>query len=141
MITRDASATWNGDLGNGRGTVRSHTLDHPYSFATRFGDREGTNPDELVGAALASCFAMALAADLDEHGHDPTSVGATARVHLDPDALAITRIELEVEGEVQGIDDAHFREHAEDAKENCPVSKALAGVEIVLKGARLTART
>jgi osmotically inducible protein OsmC len=137
MITRSASATWNGNLTEGDGTVRSHTLDHPYSFATRFGDEKGTNPDELVGAALASCFAMALAHGLDEAGHTPTSVDARARVQLDPDALAITRIELEVEGRVPGLDQEGFRAAAGEAKENCPVSKALAGVEIVLKEARL----
>ncbi|MFW6192793.1 MAG: OsmC family peroxiredoxin [Gemmatimonadota bacterium] len=138
MITRSASATWNGDLTGGDGTVRSHTLDHPYSFATRFGDEKGTNPDELVGAALASCFAMALANDLAEAGHTPTSVDASARVHLDPDVPAIVRIDLDVEGRVPGLDADAFREAARGAKENCPVSKALGGVEIVLGEVKLT---
>lgn len=137
MITRTASATWNGNLTEGDGTVRSHTLDHPYSFATRFGDEKGTNPEELIGSALAGCFAMALSLGLEEAGHAPTSIDARARVQLDPDALAITRIELEVEGRVPGLDEEAFRAAAGEAKENCPVSKALAGVEIVLKEARL----
>lgn len=137
MITRDASVTWNGNLVGGEGRIRSHTLDHPYSFATRFGDEKGTNPDELVGAALAGCFSMALALGLDEAGHPPDSIDARARVHLDPDALAITTIELAVEGRVPGLAADAFREAAEEAKENCPVGKALAGVEIVLEEARL----
>lgn len=137
MITRTASAAWNGNLVDGDGTLRSQSLNHPYSFATRFGDREGTNPEELVGSALAGCFAMALANGLDEAGHAPESINANARVTLDPDALAITTIELEVGGRVPGLDPEAFRAAAEEAKENCPVSKALAGAEIVLTDARL----
>ena len=137
MITRNASATWNGDLAGGNGTIRSRTLDHPYSFGTRFEDEDGVNPEELIGSALSGCFAMALAHGLSEAGHEPRSVDARARVHFDPDALSITTIELEVEGRVPGLDADGFREAAEDAKENCPVSKALAGVEIVLEDARL----
>lgn len=137
MIKRSASATWNGNLKAGGGTVRSHTLDHPYTFATRFGDEKGTNPDELVGAALASCFAMALANGLDQAGHTPSSVDARAEVSLDPSVPAITRIDLEVEGDVPGLDEEGFRAAAEEAKAGCPVSKALGGVEIVLKETRL----
>ncbi len=137
MITRDASATWNGDLAGGNGTIRSRTLEHPYSFGTRFEDEEGVNPEELIGSALAGCFAMALAHGLDEAGHDPESIDARTRVHLDPDGLAITRIDLVAEGRVPGLDADAFREAAEEAKENCPVSKALAGVEIVLRNALL----
>lgn len=137
MITRDASATWNGDLAGGDGTIRSGTLDHPYSFGTRFEDEEGVNPEELIGSALAGCFAMALAHGLAGAGHEPRSIDARTRVHLDPDALAITRIDLETEGRVPGLDADAFREAAREAKENCPVSKALGGVEIVLGDARL----
>lgn len=137
MITRGASATWNGDLAGGNGTIRSRTLDHAYSFGTRFEDEEGVNPEELVGSALASCFAMSLAHGLDEAGHDPRSVQARTRVHFDPDALTITQIELEAEGRVPGLDADGFREAAREAKDNCPVSKALAGVEIVRQDARL----
>lgn len=137
MIAREAGATWNGDLEHGSGTVRSATREEPYSFGTRFGDREGTNPEELIGSALAGCFSMALAQGLSEAGQQPESVDATARVELDPDALAISRIELSVEGRVPGLDADGFRDAARVAKENCPVSKALAGVEIVLTDARL----
>lgn len=140
MISRTASARWHGSLEDGDGTVRSHTLDHPYSFATRFGDEEGTNPEELIGSALAGCFAMALAHGLDGAGHTPNSIEARARVELDPDALAIPRIELEVEGDVPGLDPEGFREAAAEAKDECPVSKALAGVTIDLTAARLTGR-
>lgn len=138
MIVRNAGATWNGDLESGNGTVHSATREEAYSFATRFGERDGTNPEELIGSALTGCFSMALADVLSEAGHEPRSVNATARVELDPDALAIPRIELSVEGDVPGLEDEAFRDAARDAKENCPVSKALAGVEIVLAGARLT---
>ena len=137
MITRDARAVWKGSIQEGGGTLRSRSLDHPYSFATRFGDEEGTNPEELIGSALAGCFAMALSLGLGEAGHDPESVDARATVSLDPEALAITTIELEVEGSVPGMDPEAFRRAAEEAKENCPVSKALAGVDVVLKEARL----
>lgn len=138
MITRDARAVWKGGIEEGSGTLHSHTLDdQPYSFATRFGDEEGTNPDELIGAALAGCFAMALSLGLGEAGHEPESVDARATVSLDPDALAITTIELEVEGRVPGLSGEAFEAAAREAKENCPVGKALAGVDIVLKQARL----
>lgn len=137
MVTTEASATWNGKLAAGDGTVRSPTLDEPYSFAARFEGRDGLNPEELVGAALSSCYAMALAHGLAEEGHDPRSVEARARVTFDPDALAIPTIELAVEGRVPGIDGEGFRAAAEAAKDGCPVSKALSGVEISLTEARL----
>jgi osmotically inducible protein OsmC len=138
MIAKTASARWNGNLEEGDGTLRSHTLDHPYSFATRFGEEDGTNPEELIGSALAGCFAMALAHGLDGAGHTPNSIEARTRVELDPDALAIPRIELEVEADVPGLDPEAFREAAFEAKDNCPVSKALAGVTIDLTEARLS---
>ena len=137
MITTEANATWNGDLAGGNGTIRSLTLDHPYSFGARFEGEEGLNPEELIGSALAGCFAMALAHGLAEAGHDPESIDARTRVHFDPEGPAITRIDLVAEGKVPGLDADGFRAAAEDAKENCPVSKALAGVEIVLRDARL----
>lgn len=139
MITRAASATWKGNLADGDGSLHSQSLDHPYSFATRFGDEEGTNPDELIGAALAGCFSMALAHGLDGAGHDPRSIDTRARVQLDPDALAITRIELETEAIVPGLDQDDFEAAAREAKDNCPVGKALGGAEIVLKEARVSA--
>lgn len=137
MVRTEASATWNGRLAEGDGTVRSPTLDEPYSFAARFEGRGGMNPEELVGAALSSCYAMALAHGLAEEGHDPGSVEARARVTFDPDALAIPTIELAVEGRVPDIDEEDFRAAAEEARDECPVSKALSGVEISLAEARL----
>lgn len=137
MVTTEASATWNGDLAAGDGTVRSPTLEEPYSYAARFEGREGMNPEELVGAALSSCYAMALAHGLAEAGHDPKSVEVRARVTFDPDALAITGIDLAVDGRVRNIDGQGFRAAAEDAKGECPVAKALAGVEISLADVRL----
>lgn len=137
MVTTEASATWNGDLAAGDGAVRSATLEEPYSFAARFKGREGMNPEELVGAALSSCYAMALAHGLAEAGHEPQSVEARARVTFDPDALAITGIDLAVDGRVRNIDDRGFRAAAEEAKEECPVANALAGVEISLARVRL----
>lgn len=138
MVRTEASATWNGDLAGGDGTVRSARLEHSYSFATRFEGREWVSPEELVGAALSSCYAMALAHGLaDEGSHDPQSVEARARVTFDPDALSIPTIELAVEGRVPGIDAQELRAAAEEAKEECPVSKAPSGVTISLTEARL----
>lgn len=134
MPTRTAEATWEGGLTDGRGTVAlgSGAYEGPYSFASRFQDGDGTNPEELIGAAEAGCYAMALANMLDEADHDPERIRAEAGVHLDADSLEITTIELTVEGTVPDIDEGTFHEYAQDAKENCPVSKALAGPEIEL---------
>lgn len=137
MPIRKASAEWNGDLKSGRGRMRlgSGAIETDYSFATRMGDQPGTNPEELIGAAHAGCFSMALAAALAAAGHKPEQVRTTAIVHLDKvaDGFAITQIRLQTEGRVPGIDRATFLELAEKAKETCPVSKALAGVEIELE--------
>lgn len=137
MITRNAQAAWDGTLKQGRGAVRFADVEKPYSFASRFEHGDGTNPEELIGAAHAGCFSMALALVLGEGGHEPEVIRTTAAVTLDPDLLAITKVELDTEGEVPGLDEAAFREAAEHAKGVCPVSKALAGVEVVLKAARL----
>ena len=133
MIVRNAQAVWNDNLKHGEGTVSFGSFEGPYSFASRFEDGDGTNPDELIGAAHAGCFSMALALVLGEAGHDPTSIRTDAEVHLDPDALAITKVVLSTEAEVPGLGEEAFQEHAEAAKQNCPVSKALAGVEIELE--------
>ena len=141
MATRNGSAEWRGDLQGGSGelTVGDGVFEGNYSFASRFEEGEGTNPEELIAAAHASCYAMALSNILAEHGHAPESVTARARVHLRnvDGAPTIARIDLDVEGSVPEIDEAHFVEHAEAAKAACPVSRALAGVEIALS-ARLT---
>jgi osmotically inducible protein OsmC len=105
-----------------------------YSFASRFEEGTGTNPEELIGAAHAGCFSMALAAGLERAGYAPTAIDTSARVHLErvESGFRISRIELDCTAEVSGIDDAAFREQAEAAKTNCPVSQALAGVDIQL---------
>jgi osmotically inducible protein OsmC len=139
MITRDAQAVWRKTLKQGSGTVRFADVERPYSFASRFEQAGGTSPEELIGAAHAGCFSMALALVLGEGGHEPEAVRTTATVTLDPDRLSITKVELETEGEVPSLDAAGFRKAAEEAKAICPVSKALAGVEVVLSSARLGA--
>ena len=105
-----------------------------YSFPSRFENGSGTNPEELIGAAHAGCFSMALAAGLSKAGFKPARIHTTAKVHLDKagEGFAITRIALETEAEVPGLDEAAFQAEADAAKKNCPVSKALAGTEITL---------
>ena len=136
MPTQQAEATWNGDLKNGNGTMRmeSGSYEGSYSFASRFENGEGTNPEELIGAAHAGCYAMALSNELAEAGHDPKSVDATADVTFEvtDDGPAITGIKLTVKANIPGIDDSEFQEFAEGAKKGCPVSKALAGTTITL---------
>lgn len=106
-----------------------------YSFPSRFESGQGTNPEELIAAAHAGCFSMALSAGLGRAGLTPARIHTVARVQLEKvgEGFAITRIELETEAQIPGIDDPTFQEHAEGAKKNCPVSKALAGPEITLK--------
>jgi osmotically inducible protein OsmC len=141
MATRNGSAEWRGDLKGGSGsvTVGEGVFEGQYSFSSRFEEGEGTNPEELIGAAHASCFAMALSLLLGEEGHPPESVRSRAKVHLrNVDGLpTIARIELEVDGEVPGIDEDAFRAYAEKAKAGCPVSRALAGVPEIDLEARL----
>ena len=133
MATRNGSAQWKGDLQSGTGelTVGDGVFAGAYSFASRFEEGEGTNPEELIAGAHAACFSMALSNILAEHGHPADSVRTVAKVHLrQTDAgPTIQRIDLETEGRVPGIDQEHFAAHAEEAKEGCPVSRALAGVE------------
>jgi osmotically inducible protein OsmC len=125
--------------GSGTLTVGEGVFSGDYSFSSRFEEGEGTNPEELIAAAHAACFSMALSSDLADHGHPVESVRTTARVHLRPveGAPTIQRIELDTEGRIEGIDQAHFADHAEAAKENCPVSRALAGVPEMEVTARL----
>lgn len=141
MATRTGSAEWHGDLQEGSGTltVGEGVLQGAYSFASRFEEGEGTNPEELIATAHAACFSMALSNMLAGHGHPPESVRTTARVFLRnvDGAPTIQRIELETEGRVPGIDQDHFQEHAEQAKDACPVSRALASVPEVQLTARL----
>jgi osmotically inducible protein OsmC len=136
-MIRHAEAQWNGSLKDGSGHVKVETgaLDSDYSFRARFEGGGQTNPEELLGASHAGCFSMALAAALTVAGHPPKSIHTSAAVHLNKiDAgWAINKIELDTTGEVPGIDAAAFDKFASDAKANCPVSKALAGVDIHLK--------
>ena len=137
MITRTASAVWEGNLPQGAGTVKfgSGAFEGAYSFTSRFGDGSGgTNPEELIGAAHAGCFSMAFSHILAEAGFTPTRVATKAAVKMDKvgDGFKIVRIELTTEGDVPGIDEATFLEYAQAAKTGCPVSQALASVEITL---------
>jgi osmotically inducible protein OsmC len=140
MATRNGSAEWKGDLKGGGGTVTvgEGVFEGAYSFSSRFEEGEGTNPEELIAAAHASCFAMALSLFLSEEGHPPDSVRARAEVQLRlvDGAPTIARIDLKVEGSVPGLDEDEFRSYAQKAKDGCPVSRALAGVpEIDLEAA------
>lgn len=136
MATRTAEATWEGNLREGKGKVKlgSGAYEGAYSFRSRFEEGPGTNPEELIGAAHAGCFSMALSAGLTKAGFTPTRIHTTAHVHLEQvsGGFKITRIQLDTEGTVPKLDANAFREHAETAKKTCPVSMALAGVEISL---------
>jgi lipoyl-dependent peroxiredoxin len=135
MAVQNASAEWNGGLKDGSGKMRVGTgaVDGPYTFASRFETGKGTNPEELIGAAHAGCFSMALSAALERAGHKASSVKTNAKVHLGATDAGptITQIDLEVEGQVPGIDQAKFQEFAEGAKKGCVVSRALAGVSTI----------
>ena len=134
MPTRKAEAEWEGNLAEGRGRLKvgSGTFEGPYSFKSRFEEEAATNPEELLGAAHAGCFTMALTAALSRAQIKATRIHTEARVKLEKvgEAFAITQIELETEAEVPGIDDAAFQQYAQGAKENCPLSKALASTPI-----------
>jgi osmotically inducible protein OsmC len=136
MAVRRADAVWQGGLKGGSGTMKmsSGAYEGKYSFGSRFEEAPGTNPEELIAAAHAGCFSMALSAALEKAGHVPTRVATTARVHLTlgEGGASISRVDLTCEAEVPGIDAAAFAEQAAGAKKNCPVSKALAAVEITL---------
>jgi osmotically inducible protein OsmC len=136
MAKRTASAVWEGTLKDGKGRVKlgSGAFEGQYSFASRFEEGTGTNPEELIGAAHAGCFSMALAAGLTRAGFTPTRISTTASVNLEKvgEAFKITRIELSTEAEIPNIEVAAFLDQAETAKKNCPVSQALAGTEIKL---------
>jgi lipoyl-dependent peroxiredoxin len=137
-ITRKANAHWEGDLKSGRGslaTPQSGLLDGTrYGFNSRFGEEKGTNPEELIAAAHAGCFTMALAAKLTEAGHAPESIDSSAEVDLSMEGgPTMSAIRLKTRAKVPGIEAARFRALADDAKQNCPVSKALSAVPITLE--------
>jgi osmotically inducible protein OsmC len=136
MPQRKGSAEWTGGLKDGHGSVSlgSGAFEGAYSFGSRFEEGGGTNPEELIGAAHAACFSMALAAALGKAGFEPRRVSTTARVDLEmKDGPRIATITLDTEADVPGIDAEEFRKQAEEAKANCPVSRALAGVDIRLE--------
>jgi osmotically inducible protein OsmC len=136
MATRTASAVWEGGLKDGKGKMKlgSGAYEGPYSFASRFEQGPGTNPEELIAAAHAGCFSMALSAGLGKSGFSPKRIQTSAKAHLEKvgEGFKITKIELQTEAEIPGIDQQKFMEHAEGAKKGCPVSQALAGTEIIL---------
>ena len=137
MPIRTASARWEGNLTEGSGTVTTGKGGYQgnYSFKSRFEEGEGTNPEELIGAAHAGCFSMAFSKALADAGFTPTSVDTVAKVHMDKtDAgFSVTRIDLETQGDVPGVDDGTFQKIAEDAKANCPISRLLSpGADITL---------
>lgn len=128
MPVRNANARWDGKLENGNGTMRFADYAGPFTFASRFEEGAGTNPEELIGGAIAGCYSMALSGDLGGAGYDPQSVETTAEVEVRPDpagGFSITNIRLKTTASVSGIDDAEFQKIAAGTKEGCPVSKAL----------------
>ena len=136
-MERSASAIWHGDLKKGTGslTTQSHVLnDTPYSFHTRFEDGAGTNPEELIAAAHAGCFTMALSSQLTSAEHPPSTIETTATVTMETtdDGPTITKIHLSTHATIPGIDKAKFDEVAAGAKANCPISRLLAAAEITL---------
>lgn len=133
MTTRSSTAEWKGTLKEGAGTMSlgSGAYSGPFTFASRFENGKGTNPEELIGAAHAGCYSMFLSALLTTAGFKPTRINTTSTVHLG-DGPAITLIELRTEAVVPGLTEQAFQEQAEAAKRGCPVSKALAGPKITL---------
>ncbi len=136
MPVRTANAVWEGTLQEGKGTMKlsSGAFEGQYSFSSRFEEGTGTNPEELIGAAHAGCFSMALSGSLGRAGYHPTSIETSAKVHLvkGDSGFSITKIELMTVGEVPDIDEQTFKEQAEGAKANCPVSRLLTGAEITV---------
>ncbi len=137
MPARIAEATWEGTLNEGNGSMKvgSGAFDGPFTFKSRFEDAPMTNPEELLGAAHAGCFTMALGARLGRGGFNVKRIHTTAHVHLEKgeSGFAISRIDLVTEGEVDGIDAAAFKEHAEATKDGCIVSKALSAVPMTIQ--------
>jgi osmotically inducible protein OsmC len=142
-MIRNSKAEWQGSLKEGKGTVElgSGAFKGSYSFPSRFEDGTGTNPEELIAAAHAGCYSMALSAGLGKAGFTPNSVKTQANVTLEKvgEGFEITTIELVVEADIPNIDEAKFLEEAEGAKKGCPVSKVLAGAKISLKAKLLQA--
>jgi osmotically inducible protein OsmC len=141
MTARNGSADWRGDIKNGSGTVTvgNGVFQGAYSYETRFGESAGTNPEQLIAAAQAACFTMALAAMLGAAGHVPESLRTNTVVHLRNinGAPTLIRLDIDTEGHVSGVDEQQFQRFAEDAKKNCPVARALAGIPEIVVTAKL----
>ena len=133
MAVRKSEATWTGNLREGKGTMKVGRTGYEgaFTFASRFEDGEGTNPEELVGAAQAGCFSMFLSSLLTKAGFPPTRIHTTAEVHL-TEGPTISQIILTSEAHVPNVDEKQFQELAEAAKKDCPVSKALTGTNVKL---------
>jgi len=132
-MKKTASAVWHGEVKTGQGSISTQTgvlHDAPYGFKARFEDGPGTNPEELIGAAHAGCFSMALSMMLGKENLTPDTIHTIAEVTLDPELLEITTVHLKVNAKVPGADDATFQRIANAAKEGCPVSKVLKGASI-----------
>jgi len=138
MAVRQSSATWRGTLKEGDGTMKvgpGH-YEGPFTYASRFEEGKGTNPEELIGAAHAGCFSMFLSALLTNKGYTPEEISTTATVHLGA-GPTINKIELDTTAKVPGVSDEEFQQLAKEAKAGCPVSKALASVDEVVLVAKL----
>ncbi len=137
MPIRTSNARWNGSLEQGGGTMAlgSGAFSGNYGFKSRMENGPGTNPEELIGAAHAGCFSMALSEELGDAGHEPESVETSATVHLDKveGGFQISKIELDTKARVPGIDEEEFERHVQAAKEGCPVSQALSALEISVR--------
>jgi osmotically inducible protein OsmC len=140
-MERTAEAEWKGGIKDGGGKVKlgSGAFEGPYSFASRFESGKGTNPEELLGAAHAGCFSMALSLALTTAGHPPERIHTVAKVQIERDQVgfAIQKIELLTEVRAPGLDDAKLQELAKGAKQNCPLSRALAAVPTISLSAKL----
>ncbi len=133
MKTRKATAKWRGTLKDGDGIMSFRDYEGPYTYASRFEEGRGTNPDEMAGAALAGCFSMFLSALLSKDNYKPTSIETSAFVHLgEEDGPKITLIELDCKADVPELDAEAFNEYAKKAKTNCPISRLFTGTEIKL---------
>jgi osmotically inducible protein OsmC len=131
VSTRKAQAKWIGNLKEGEGHLQTESgvLDGSFSFDTRFEEKGGTNPEELIGAALSGCYSMALSYALEQEGYTPQSVSTSAHVHIEKveQGFEITSVDLKTDARVEGIEESAFQKIATEVKENCPVSKALKG--------------
>lgn len=135
MSVRKAQAQWKGTLKDGNGTMNFSNYSGPYTFASRFEEGDGTNPEELVGAAIAGCYSMFLSALISKENFKPDTIETTATVHLEKDDIGpkITSIELNTEVKCEGISTEKFNELAAESKQKCPISRLYAGTEVKLK--------